>query len=88
MKEPIYTLSPSVIYKLITLGSKLNDETDAILTFAKLKEYREITDETIDNIIDADISAYNLPDDLPQKLRPLAEALYGLVSVEDPDSDL
>ena len=82
--EPVFKLTPSFISGLIAQSALLKSEADVIVAFDKLTDLKSKTlkKEHAEALTDEEQRRELLLEDIPEKLRPLAVALYGLVSVE------
>lgn len=82
--EPIFKLTPSFISGLIEQSALLKSENDVIVAFDKLSalQSKTLKGEHAEAVSDDEQRRELLLEDIPEKLRPLADALYGLVSVE------
>ena len=83
MNEPVFTITPSFISRLITYSSTCNNDQDIIKAFQHLKSFnsKTLTHQHADSISDARKSRQLIFDDMPDKLKPLAEDLWALIEV-------
>jgi hypothetical protein len=88
--EPTFKLTPSFISSLIEQSAQLKSESDVIIAFNKLSELQPNTlkKEHAKALSDSTHRRNLLLKDIPEKLRPLADALYGLISVEPTEEEI
>jgi hypothetical protein len=86
--NPFFKITPSFISGLIEQSSSLKSENEVLIAFTQLAELQSKTlkKEHARTISDEKQKRKILLEDIPEKLRPLADALYGLISV-NPDKE-
>ena len=89
MHDPsTFKITPSFIAGIIRQSSHLKSEADVIRVFEKLSLFKDKTlDESHTQVMDPAKEHEIIFGDVPESLRPFAEALYSLVAVSPEDQD-
>lgn len=89
MQKLAFEVTPSFLCNVIRKSGSLKNDLEVIAAFEKLSLIQEpVLDEQHANIIDdKEAERKMLFDNIDPKLLPLAEDLYGLIQVEEPDKE-
>ena len=91
MTEPLFTLTPSFISRTIRQSRELKSPADVLSVYGKIAKRKSfvLDDSDANNVFSRnDDKEQLISDNIPEELRPFADALFGAVSAPENEEEL